>query len=60
METMKPCPRCGGKVRFWLDLDWKTYIVNCEECRHKVKVQAASAEEVIALWNAGGEREKDN
>lgn len=58
---MRPCQYCGGEVKFWLDIfDGKTYIVRCDKCRHEEKVRAKSAEEVIALWNAGGEHEKDN
>ena len=38
MDDLKPCPFCGGNVRYWYDIEGNPRGVICSRCRIFVNV----------------------
>jgi len=50
METLKPCPFCGGKAE--VRLFWGNYVISCKGCPGGTfPRKGMTKEEAIEVWN---------
>ena len=50
MTEIKPCPKCGGKAEYFINLSTFEYFVKCLDCNNRT-AQYGTSEEAILAWN---------